>query len=213
MEALPRLGLYGNWPQLQVKLFSVLARPYFRFLTMKRPCFASEMRKCGQFMPSITRGHCIFRRFSAGFSSETIGCLMSMGKERYNYFVEDGQFSFEVCLDRLLGAEGQVVALGVDGEDEYSQTYILAITGTDVYCIGTIENSIPQTQEAIDSWKAYFSIGDDYTEFEVTYLAAGEEWSSKKEMKEVIEAGSETDVRAQFRNMYPDCWIHRIVAL
>jgi hypothetical protein len=140
---------------------------------------------------------------------------MVKARQRYNYFVEDGQCSFEVTLGRLLGSEGQVVSLGIEGENDHSKTYILAIKGFDVYCIGTVENSIPKAQEDIERWKEHWGIGHghDDREYEVVYLAADTEWSPKKEMKEVIVGESESDVRDQFHKLCPDCTIHRIVEL
>ena len=73
---------------------------------------------------------------------------------RYNYHIEDGQFSYDFIENRLVGKEGQIVKHYTDRsgdmEDEF---YILFIDGFYVECIGNIERSFPSSKQEHDELK------------------------------------------------------------
>lgn len=75
-------------------------------------------------------------------------------KPRYNYHIEDGQFSFDFDEDYLLGKEGQIVKHYTDrmGERE-DEIYILFIDGFYVECIGNIDRSFPANKQEHDELK------------------------------------------------------------
>lgn len=75
-------------------------------------------------------------------------------KPRYEYHIEDGQFSFDFSENRLLGKEGQIVKHFTDRsgdmEDEF---YILFINGFYVECIGNIDRSFPTNKQEHEELK------------------------------------------------------------
>ena len=61
----------------------------------------------------------------------------------YLYHVEDGQLSYDVTLNKLLGKEGEVVEIWHPHTDEQAKIYILYIQDNYVECIGNVERSFP----------------------------------------------------------------------
>ena len=75
-------------------------------------------------------------------------------KPRYNYHIEDGQFSYDFIENRLLGKEGQIVKHYTDRSGEMEdEFYILFIDGFYVECIGNIERSFPSNKQEHDEIK------------------------------------------------------------
>ncbi|HXA01652.1 MAG TPA: hypothetical protein VNW99_06675 [Cytophagaceae bacterium] len=69
-----------------------------------------------------------------------------MSNNRYHYHVEDGQFSFDIKSDKLLGIEGNVIKLSPYREEESEiDCYILFIDGHYVECLGSVERNFPKT--------------------------------------------------------------------
>lgn len=73
---------------------------------------------------------------------------------RYDYHIEDGQFSYDFSINRLLGNEGQIIKYYTERngnfEDEF---YILYIDGFNVECVGNIERSFPTNKQEHDELK------------------------------------------------------------
>lgn len=62
--------------------------------------------------------------------------------DSYWYHIEDGQFSKDFEKDTLLGDEGDIIKVFLDG-DEPDEIYILFIDGDYVACVGNVESSFP----------------------------------------------------------------------
>ena len=79
-----------------------------------------------------------------------------MKHEKYYYHIEDGQFSYDIELDKLLGIEGQTIKLSPysDKESE-TDVYILYIDKNYVECIGSVENSFPKTPYEHEEFKEH----------------------------------------------------------
>jgi hypothetical protein len=137
-----------------------------------------------------------------------------MGKQ-YTYFVEDGELSFQVTSNTLYGKIGDVIQLGADGFDEDCKVYILAIEDENVFCVGSVEFSLPTSEAEAEWWRNHLGIGriGDYAEFEVFYRRDDEDWESDQEMSEVICADSADDVRKIFDESHTNCVIKRVVEL
>lgn len=84
------------------------------------------------------------------------------------YHVEDGQFSFDFEDEKLLGAEGDIIKVWTDRDDD-DEIYILFIEGNHVECIGNVERSFPKNwSEHIETRKMVQEIhkGDEEEEEE-----------------------------------------------
>jgi hypothetical protein len=79
-----------------------------------------------------------------------------MDNKMYHYHVEDGQFSFDLKLDKLLGIEGSVISLSPYREKESEiDCYILFVDGNYIECIGSVERSFPTTHNEHQEQKEY----------------------------------------------------------
>ena len=65
-----------------------------------------------------------------------------MDKTIYTYYVEDGQFSFQVDINEKLGEVGEIIHISPDGIDEYNDVIINSIKGCYVSCSGMIQDPI-----------------------------------------------------------------------
>lgn len=63
-------------------------------------------------------------------------------KTLYTYDVEDGQFSFQIELDELLGNVGETIHISPNGIDELYDVIINSIEGYIVSCSGPIQDPI-----------------------------------------------------------------------
>jgi hypothetical protein len=85
---------------------------------------------------------------------EVVEIQNNFDKPKYDYHVEDGQFSFEFKEDRLIGKEGEIVKLYTDRSgDIEDEIYILFIDGFYVECIGSIERSFPVNKQEHEELK------------------------------------------------------------
>jgi hypothetical protein len=74
---------------------------------------------------------------------------------KYYYHVEDGQFSFDMEKNYLIGKEGEIVKVVTDRIDDLEEIYILFVDGNYVECIGSIERDFPKTKEEHDKLKGW----------------------------------------------------------
>ncbi|TAL42507.1 MAG: hypothetical protein EPN92_11630 [Chitinophagaceae bacterium] len=75
-------------------------------------------------------------------------------KPKYDYHVEDGQFSFDFSENRLIGKEGEIIKLFTDRSgDTEDEIYILFIDGFYVECVGNIERSFPANKQEHEELK------------------------------------------------------------
>ena len=71
----------------------------------------------------------------------------------YEYWIEDGQFSYGLNLSYLIGIEGETVRLNPSSDDYDGDVYILFIDGTHVECIGNTERIFPKSLMEHDELK------------------------------------------------------------
>ena len=69
----------------------------------------------------------------------------------YTYNVEDNQFSREFDHDKLLGTEGQIKKIDIEGLE--TEFYILWIDDHYIHCIGNVERSFPKNFSQHEEWK------------------------------------------------------------
>lgn len=74
---------------------------------------------------------------------------------KYYYHVEDGQFSFDMEKNYLIGKEGEIVKVVTDRIDDLEEIYILFVDGNYVECIGSIERDFPKTKEEHENLKGW----------------------------------------------------------
>lgn len=132
----------------------------------------------------------------------------------YNYFVEDGQFTSEHRLNRLLGFEKDVIEIPRDeygNDDDFVEAYVLFIQRNDVYCIGNIERDFPKSNQEYDSYRNYF---EDRLKVEKTYqLTFYDSDENIDDSPIFVEAYSEEEALEKFKTDYPDRVIHQISAI
>jgi phospholipase D-like protein len=71
----------------------------------------------------------------------------------FHYHVEDGQFSFDMEKNYLIGKEGEIVKVVTDRLDDLEEIYILFVDGNYVECIDSIERDFPESKEEHDKLK------------------------------------------------------------
>ena len=72
---------------------------------------------------------------------------------KFYYHVEDGQFSFDMEKNYLIGKEGEIVKVVTDRIDDLEEIYILFVDGNYVECIGNTERDFPKSKEEHDELK------------------------------------------------------------
>lgn len=132
----------------------------------------------------------------------------------YNYFVEDGQFTSEHRLNRLLGLEKDIIEIPFDeyGNDDHSiEACILYIHGNDVYCVGNIERNFPKSSQEFESYRKYY---EDSFKVEKTYQISFYNSDDNVDDSPIfLEAYSKEEAEVQFKVDYPDRVIHLVTCL
>lgn len=120
---------------------------------------------------------------------------------KYNYWIEDGQFTREIELNKLIGSEGDIVKVPSDIYDE-DVFYILYVDGNRVECIGSIERDFPKSRVEHERLKkAMIKSYQVFSDFKITY---SDEFNSEFPSETIVAAYSFEEARDVFIKDYPN---------
>lgn len=128
---------------------------------------------------------------------------------KYTYRIEDGQFSNEIDLNKLLGDEGDIIKIPSDDFD-FIEAYILYIEGNHVECIGNVYRSFPKNSIEHNrlkiSMQAQYS-SNLYSDFKVI---CSDEFSPEIPKEIIIGANTLEEAKRIFQLDYPNLNIMEI---
>lgn len=126
----------------------------------------------------------------------------------YHYHIEDGQFTKEIYLPKLIGNEGDIKRVEDDdfGEVEF---YILYVDGNYVECIGNVHRDFPKNFAEHENLKNQMklSYNDTYNYFNITYT---QEFSNEIFEEKIVNARTVEEAKQIFSTDYPQLNIVKI---
>lgn len=125
----------------------------------------------------------------------------------YIYKIEDGRFSQEIYYPALLGDEKDIVNIP-NGDDFYTEAYIICVEDKTVYCLGSIERDYPKNNQEHQSHKNNALYQEPcITEYLVYYYTYKDQVADNPEC---ITAYDEQGALNIFQEDYPQFKIHSI---